>query len=63
MHKELIGKGELTKDEQEMKVTDDRIGILGDFIGKALKNYDNFNKKMPSVIVIYRDGVGGPSMQ
>ena len=33
------------------------------FTGHALRNYETHNKKLPSTIVVYRDGVGGPSMQ
>ena len=61
MHRELIGN-ELTKDEQEERVCVDRTGILQNFVGEALQKFTSRNKFPPENIVIYRDGVGGPTM-
>ena len=41
----------------------DRVSILSGFTEKALKNYEVHNKRLPDRIIVYRDGVGGPSMQ
>jgi hypothetical protein len=57
LHKELIGE------ERDKTVLGERIAILSNFMAKALKNYETHNKKLPSRIVVYRDGVGGPAMQ
>ena len=66
LDKENIGKGkdQPKKDAQEDAAVEKRISILQSFIQKALANYEkNNNKKLPDKIVVYRDGVGGPSMQ
>jgi argonaute-like protein implicated in RNA metabolism and viral defense len=65
LHKEIISKGkdQETKDAQEDTAVEKRISILESFIQKALANYERNNKKLPEKIVVYRDGVGGPSMQ
>lgn len=53
---------ELPFEQREDRLLDDRISIIGRFIELALKNYETHNKKLPGRIVVYRDGVGGPSM-
>ena len=58
--KQLVGKS-MTKEQQEEKVCQDRSTIIQNFIKKALEIYQNKNKSLPTMIAIYRDGVGGPS--
>ena len=50
-------------EERDTRVLGERIDILSNFMAKALKNYETHNKKLPTRIVVYRDGVGGPAMQ
>jgi aubergine-like protein len=51
------------KDQQE-KVCSERQEILTSFLRNAFKNYCNKNQgKRPEQIIIYRDGVGGPSYE
>jgi len=57
LHRELI------QEERDERNIEDRINIMSGFTAKALKNFENHNKKLPARIVVYRDGVGGPSMQ
>lgn len=60
--KDLIKKE--GKDKQEMKLTESRTLILRDQMVEALKNYQEFNKgALPDQIIVYRDGVGGPTME
>ena len=33
-----------------------------EFMKLALQNYLKQNKRLPETVVVYRDGVGGPSM-
>jgi len=57
----MLGKG-WTKERQELEVTKERSKLLAKFIEEALENYSNQNKgQKPDQLVIYRDGVGGPS--
>lgn len=51
----------MTKDEQEVKVCQDRSLIIQDFLKKSLEFYSKKNKTLPRQIAVYRDGVGGPS--
>lgn len=60
--KELVGKS-LTKQQQEEQVCADRATILSNFLKQALQKYSQINKKLPTTIAIYRDGVGGPSYE
>lgn len=63
LHKEMIGK-EWTKERQEIEVTKARQNILAKFIESALENYTQKNQgQRPDQIVIFRDGVGGPTYQ
>jgi hypothetical protein len=41
----------------------DRATIISQFVIKALKRYGEINKRLPTTIAVYRDGVGGPSYQ
>ncbi len=43
-------------------VCKERTQILEGFMKLALANYLAKNKNLPSTIVVYRDGVGGPTM-
>ena len=62
LHKEMVGQKGWTKERQEIEVTKKRAEILAKFIEEALGNYvAKNNGQRPSQIVIYRDGVGGPS--
>jgi len=61
LKQELIKK---PKSEQEQWIAQTRSEILTRFILDALENFRITNKgQVPQQIVIYRDGVGGPSMQ
>jgi hypothetical protein len=63
LRKDQIGKG-LTKSEQEDIVCSERTEIFSQFLKRAFKIYTtNNNGKRPEQIVIYRDGVGGPTYQ
>jgi len=43
-------------------ITIDRFKIIQDFLQEAIREYSNHNKgQAPGFIVIYRDGVGGPT--
>ncbi len=53
----------MTKEQQEEKVCADRATIISQFVMKALKRYGEINKRLPTIIAVYRDGVGGPSYQ
>ena len=60
----MIGKKNVTKDEIEEDTCKGRTKILIQFIRDALDNWKDQNKgQVPKQIVIYRDGVGGPSFQ
>jgi len=62
LNQELIGKKNVTKDEIEEDTCKGRTKILIQFIRDALDNWKDQNKgQVPKQIVIYRDGVGGPS--
>ena len=36
---------------------------MQNFIIKALQNYQKVNKNLPNNIYVYRDGVGGPTIE
>lgn len=61
LHKDMI-KTE-SKEAQERVVTEERTQILSDFIKEALSTFKQSTKgTLPEQIIIYRDGLGGPSM-
>lgn len=52
-----------TKQEQEENVARERTEIFANFIKEALANFSKKNKgALPEKIIIYRDGIGGPTM-
>lgn len=52
----------LSKDEQETYICDRRAGYMHDAVETAMDIYAKHNKgSMPTQIIIYRDGIGGPS--
>ncbi len=52
-----------SKDEQEDKITEERSGLMATSLVDALGVYKKNNMGLiPSQIIIYRDGLGGPSM-
>lgn len=54
----------VSKEIQEQETTARRTNILQSFILEALKSYGQRNKgRFPNQIIIYRDGVGGPTME
>jgi predicted Zn-dependent protease with MMP-like domain len=62
MFKDILKKE--GKDVQETKLTEKRAMILGDQTVKALGVYrEKNNGRLPEQILIYRDGVGGPTME
>ena len=62
MYKDLIKKE--GKERQELKLTEERATIVGNLMVNALKHYREKNGgKLPVQILIYRDGVGGPTME
>jgi len=64
LYKEEIKKQKMTKDQQEDLIAGDRIQIVAEFLRLAI---DNWRKKtggtLPKQIVVYRDGVGGPTLE
>nr|AEX87970.1 Otiwi8 [Sterkiella histriomuscorum] len=62
--RESSTKERLSKDQKETIVTEKRCEIVCIFIREALQNYQAKNKgPLPDQIVIYRDGIGGPTLQ
>ena len=43
-------------------MTEERARIIKDFIFEAVGNYQRESGTLPEQVVIYRDGMGGPSM-
>ncbi len=54
--------GKSRKEVQETMITTERAHILRDFIIEAVGKYRANTRNLPKQIVIYRDGIGGPSM-
>lgn len=54
--------GQTKKQAQETMITNERSGILRDFIIEAVGKYRGNTGNLPEQIVVYRDGMGGPSM-
>ncbi len=50
------------KELQEKTITTERAEIIKEFVNEAMENYQKNNKSLPEQIVIYRDGMGGPTM-
>jgi len=54
----------ITKDQQEDVITDERTKILESFLRDAFKFYTKKNNgQQPGLIVLYRSGIGGPTLQ
>lgn len=61
--KDMIKKG-ASKHEQEQKLCESRAQILSQFLQAAFQQYCSSNSgKRPELIIIYRDGIGGPTFQ
>lgn len=60
-HKEIY-PGKTLRDIQEILTTKERALILKDFVNEAMGEYQKNTKSLPEKIIIYRDGMGGPSM-
>ncbi len=61
--RETSDKDRLSKDEKETLVTEKRTKIMQEFIIEALDVYQKSNNgQFPEKIVIYRDGIGGPTL-
>lgn len=50
------------REELERRITEDRTEIIKDFVCDALTYYKKANGALPQQVVIYRDGMGGPSL-
>lgn len=62
--RETNDKDRISKDEKENMITERRTQLMSDFLHEALINYQKMNKgPLPEQIVIYRDGIGGPTLQ
>ncbi|CDW85355.1 piwi-like protein 1 [Stylonychia lemnae] len=58
------GQDQRSQDEKQQLITESRCQILCKFIKDSLQNYQQCqNGPYPELIVIYRDGIGGESMQ
>jgi hypothetical protein len=54
----------MSKDQQEDLITADRTKILEDFMRESFKVYTERNSGLqPGLIVMYRNGIGGPTLQ
>jgi len=63
LHRDKVGKS-LSKLEQDELVCSERLQILVQFFRKAFQNYvARNNGRQPQQIVVYRDGVGGPTFE
>lgn len=63
MYKDELKKG-ISKDEQEQKITADRVKILSKPMKEGIEHYKKENKGMtPDLVMVFRDGVGGPTME
>jgi len=65
IHKQTLSKGEkMTKEEQEQIDCENRQKIISEFMKAAFNKFVNSNNgRRPEQILIYRDGVGGPTYQ
>jgi aubergine len=54
--------GKSRREVQELLITFERSNILKGFVNDAMGNYQKNTKTLPEKIIIYRDGMGGPSM-
>jgi predicted Zn-dependent protease with MMP-like domain len=62
--RETNSKDRISKDEKEKIITEKRSELLSNFVAEALLNYSKANNgPLPEQIVIYRDGIGGPTLQ
>lgn len=53
-----------SKDEKETDVTEKRTEIMIQLVKEALQRYNKLNQgALPEQVVIYRDGIGGPTLQ
>ena len=62
MFKDQVRKGQIKKEQQDEMIVMDRSKYLQQFIIDAIHEYRNHNNgNAPGYIVVYRDGVGGPT--
>ena len=54
--------GKSLREIQEIKTSIERAEILKTFVYEAVGNFNKNTKTLPEQIVIYRDGMGGPTM-
>ena len=54
--------GKSLREVQELLTTFERADILKGFVNDAMGNYQKNTKSLPEKIIIYRDGMGGPTM-
>ena len=54
--------GKSRREVQELLTTFERANILKGFVNDAMGNYQKNTKGLPEKIIIYRDGMGGPTM-
>ena len=54
--------GKSRRDVQEILITLERANILKGFVNDAMGNYQKNTKGLPEKIIIYRDGMGGPTL-
>lgn len=55
-------KGKFLRDEQENRVTRERAEIIKKFVCDAMTQYRKNTGALPEQIVMYRDGMGGPTL-
>lgn len=62
--RETSEKDRKTKDEKEMIITEARTKIMVTNVQEALKKHkEKNNGLLPEQIILYRDGIGGPTFQ
>jgi hypothetical protein len=61
-HEGPLPKGLTFRETQELKTTKDRAAIIEKFVYDAVDRYFKSMKALPKQVVIYRDGMGGPSL-
>jgi hypothetical protein len=54
--------GKSHREIQEMLTTIERADIIKGFINEAMGEFQKNTKTLPEQVIVYRDGMGGPSM-
>ncbi|TNV84199.1 hypothetical protein FGO68_gene5845 [Halteria grandinella] len=57
-----VALGPQWKEELEEQITIDRTALIKEFVTEAMQQYQTNNKSLPDQVVIYRDGMGGPTL-